>query len=205
MVVAGIGAVWPALHTRSIEIKMRRRRGDEIIQPLTSASIADLERLGQIVSGWALDNVEALRAATPAMPVGIINRARDNWHPLLALADRAGGHWPELVRSAATALSGETEDQSIGAQLLFGIRRVFEAMRGVRISSDNLCRALRDLEDVPWSEDACGLVLTAKKLAAELKPFGISPRVFREGNRTPRGYAWDQFEDAFARYLPPSP
>jgi len=47
--------------------------------------------------------------------------------------------------------------------------------------------------------------LTTRKLASELKPFGIAPRVFREGNRTPRGYALDQFEDAFAKYLPPSP
>jgi len=108
LVIAGIGAIWPAMHTRAIEIKMRRRRLDEYIEPLTSASLADLDRLGQIASRWARDNVEALRAAAPAMPVGIINRARDNWHPLLALADQAGGRWPELARNAAMALSGSS-------------------------------------------------------------------------------------------------
>jgi len=91
LVIAGIGKVWPALHTRSIEIKMRRRRPDERIEPLTSASLTDLDQLGQTASRWARDNVEALRAAIPAMPVGIINRVRDNWNPLLAIADVSAG------------------------------------------------------------------------------------------------------------------
>jgi len=110
-----------------------------------------------------------------------------------------------MARNAAVTLSGSGDDQSIGAQLLGGIRRVFDARGGTHISSDNLCRALRDLEDAPWADHAGGLGLTTRRLAAELKPFGIGPRVFRQDNRTPRGYAWDQFEDAFARYLPPSP
>jgi hypothetical protein len=32
------------------------------------------------------------------MPTGIYNRAADNWHPLLAVADRAGGDWPQRAR-----------------------------------------------------------------------------------------------------------
>jgi Protein of unknown function (DUF3631) len=204
LVIAGIGTVSPALHTRSIEIKMRRRRADEDIQPLTSIALADLDRLNQVASLWAIENVGALAAAAPAMPVGLINRARDNWCPLLAIADLAGGHWPDLARIAASTLSGGAEELSKGVKLLGGIRKVLEAKGGTRISSDALCRALSDLEDAPWADHAGSAILTTRRLAAELKPFGITPRVFREGKRTPRGYAWDQFEDAFARYLPPS-
>jgi Protein of unknown function (DUF3631) len=99
-------------------------------------------------------------------------------------------------------LSGGAEELSQGVKLLGGIRRVLEAQGGTRISSDALCRALCESDDAPWADHVGGVVLTTRRLAAELKPFGITPRVFREGKRTPRGYAWDQFEDAFARYLP---
>jgi hypothetical protein len=80
---------------------------------------------------------------------------------------------------------------------------VLEVKGGSRISSESLCRALCDSEDASWADNAGGVALTTRRLAAELKPFGITPRVFRDGKRTPRGYFWDQFEDAFARYLPP--
>jgi hypothetical protein len=205
LVIAGIGAVSPALHTRSIEIRMRRRRVEEDIQPLSSVALADLDRLNQMASLWATENVAPLAAAAPAMLATLINRARDNWHPLLAIADLAGGSWPDLARSAAATLSGGAEEQSKGVKLLAGIRRVFEAKGGTRLSSDSLCRALSDLEDATWADEVDGRMLTTRRLAAGLKPFGITPRVFREGNRTPRGYHWDQFEDAFARYLPPTP
>jgi putative DNA primase/helicase len=204
LVIAGIGTVSPALHTRSIEIKMRRRRPDEHIEPISSSALADLDRLNQMASQWAVENIGTLAAAAPAMPVGLINRARDNWCPLLAIADLAGDRWPDLARNAAVTLSGGAEEQSQGVTLLGGIRRVLEAKGASRISSESLCRALGDLEDAPWADHAGGVVLTTRRLAAELKPFGISPRVFRAGPLTPRGYAWDQFEDAFARYLPPS-
>jgi Protein of unknown function (DUF3631) len=205
LVIAGIGTVSPALHTRSIEIRMRRRRADEDIQQLTSAALTDLGRLCQVAAQWASENAGSLAAATPVVPAGLINRARDNWHPLLAIADLAGGDWPGLARSAAVALSGSAEEQSKGVKLLEGIRRVLEAKGGTRITSDSLCRALCELEDAPWADHSGSAILTTRRLAAELKPFGISPRVFREKNRTPRGYVLDQFEDAFARYLPSSP
>jgi hypothetical protein len=204
LAIAGIGAVSPALHTRSIEIQMRRRRSDEDIQPLSSTALADLERLKQMASLWATENLAALAVAAPAMPATLINRARDNWHPLLAIADCAGGDWPDIARIAATTLSSGAEEQSKGVKLLAGIRRVLDVCGRIRISSDSLCRALSDLEDGTCSDHVDDHLLTTRRLAIELKPFGISPRVFREGNRTPRGYAWDQFEDAFARYLPPS-
>jgi len=202
MVIAGIGTVWPALQTRSIEIKMRRRRADESIDPLTPGVLADLQWLNQQATQWALENVGVLQAATPEVPEGLINRSRDNWVPLLAVADHAGGDWPERARSAALLLCGGTEEQSKAVQLLAGVRRVLETRDSTRICSDDLCRALRDQDDAPWADHPGSQLLTARRLAAELKPFGIAPRMFRHGNRTLRGYGWEQFEDAFARYLP---
>jgi hypothetical protein len=38
-----------------------------------------------------------------------------------------------------------------------------------------------------------------------LRPFKIKPKKVRIGEETAKGYHVDQFEDAFARYLTPSP
>jgi hypothetical protein len=202
MVIAGIGSVWPALQTRSIEIRMRRRRADEPIDPLTPGVLSDLQWLNQRAALWALDRVGVLQATIPEMPEGLVNRSRDNWVPLLAVANHAGGDWPERARLAAFLLSGGAEEQTRGVQLLTAIRKVFAGWEGHRIGSEDLCRALHDLEDGPWADNGGHKALMPRRLAAELKPFGISPRVFREGNRTPRGYEREQFLDAFARYLP---
>jgi len=63
---------------------------------------------------------------------------------------------------------------------------------------------LRGLEDRPWAED--GIAINPRRLAQLLKPFGIARKSVRLGRAsTPKGYTAAQFEDAFARYLPPIP
>ena len=42
----------------------------------------------------AADNFDKLAEPDPKMP-DLNDRAADNWHPLLAIADLAGGTWPE--------------------------------------------------------------------------------------------------------------
>src|SRR5262245_65864349 len=54
---------------------------------------------------WANDNIDLLCDADPATPDVLNDREADCWRPLLAIADRAGGEWPHLARSAAVSLS----------------------------------------------------------------------------------------------------
>ena len=60
------------------------------------------------------------------MPDALDDRAADSWEPLLALADAAGGEWPQRARAAALALCGaaEVEDQSLSVQVLSDIRDI---------------------------------------------------------------------------------
>lgn len=61
----------------------------------------------------------------PELPAGLHNRLGDNWRPLVALADLAGGRWPELIRTAAlSSLSADQEEAQLIA-LLRGIQRAF--------------------------------------------------------------------------------
>jgi hypothetical protein len=115
-----------------------------------------------------------------------------------------GGHWPETVRRVAVRLSGSAEDPSQGVQLLADIQRTFEERRVDRLSSDVLCAELGKMEDRSWCDYADGFRIKPKQLSKLLKPFSISPKSHRIGDKTPRNYLLSDFEDPFARYLPAS-
>jgi len=61
--------------------------------------------LRQELETWAVDNIATLAAARPELPDELGDRAQDVWEPLLAIAELAGGDWPERARTAAVALS----------------------------------------------------------------------------------------------------
>ena len=76
------------------------------------------------------------------MAEAIFNRAADNWEPLLAVAEVAGGDLPARARQAALAACGVEEEPSYGAMLLADIRDVFEEKGDDRMSSADLDAAL---------------------------------------------------------------
>ena len=53
---------------------------------------------------WADDHAQAIGAIDPTMSEEIYNRVADNWRPLFAIADVAGGEWPDRVRVAAVTM-----------------------------------------------------------------------------------------------------
>jgi putative DNA primase/helicase len=136
-----------------------------------------------------------LRTARPALPEALNDRAQDNWEPLLAIADLAGGDWPKAARDAALKLSGdaETGTSSLSTQLLADIKVAFEAARTIRMTSAEMVEALTKDATGNWAEfGKTGKPLTQKKLASMLSGFDIKPT----GN--PRGYGLSAFRDAFA-------
>jgi putative DNA primase/helicase len=201
--VAKIGTLPETLESRSIVIPMQRRRPDERTQPIAAEDRQAFADLASMAARWSEDNAAVLSEAIPDLPTGLFNRALDNWRPMLAIADAAGGHWPERARRVAVTISGDAEDPSLGVQLLRDIREIF---RAERLSSEDLCKALRGLEDRPWADYGDGFAINPRQIAKCLKPFGIAPKSVRLGpHNTPKGYMAAQFEDAFARYLPPIP
>jgi hypothetical protein len=140
------------------------------------------------------------------MPSTIINRDADNWRPLLAVADAAGGEWSARARQAANDLVGEHADDSRRVQLLIDIRAAFETKNVDRLSSDELVADLTSLDDRPWVEFSKGRALTKAQLARLVRPLGVSSGTIRlNDGRTPKGYYRRAFDDAFARYLPAPP
>jgi putative DNA primase/helicase len=204
--LALIGRLHDTLRDRSIVLEMRRRLRSERVERLRGdqdAAFADLRRRA---ARWAADSLEALRVADPELPDALGDRAADNWRPLVAIADLAGGTWPARAREAALALSGEgtTDTESIRTALLADIRAAFEEL-GQRITSADLAERLGRMEERPWPEWHRGRPISVRQVANLLRPFGIEPTTIRAGEDRGKGYKVEDFEDVFRRYLPSDP
>ena len=202
--IALIGKLPDTLQDRSILIRMRRRLPSESIAQFRADRTDDLKILARRAARWADDNLEALRAIDPAMPPTITNRDADNWRPLLAIADAAGGEWPARARTIAKTMTDKAkgDDQSVPTMLLEDIRSVFATKRVDKLSSAELVEALLAMKDRPWPElGRAAKPITQNRVAGLLKDFGIRPCNVWVGAKPLKGYGHGQFEDAFARYL----
>ncbi|WP_445680897.1 DUF3631 domain-containing protein [Radicibacter daui] len=202
--IAGIGHLEGTIMDRSIVVELRRKREGEVVEKLRHAEPEDFERLARMLARFAQDAGEMIGAMRPDAPVELNDRAQDNWEPLLAIADHAGGHWPETARAAALQISGkESEALSVSAELLSDIRDIFERLGCDKITTVDLLAALNANETAPWSTYNKGEPLTPRNLAKLLGEYRIRPRNISLKGTSPKGYLTSNFEDAFGRYLPP--
>jgi Protein of unknown function (DUF3631) len=200
--IALIGKLPATLADRSVPIELRRRRADEPIEAFRFDRTEHFDWLARKAARWARDNAEHIRGVDPDMPGGVFNRVADNWRPLLAIADAAGGDWPAGARLAVTRTGAVGDEQSARVQSLADIRAIFTERGLDRLSPAELVASLTAIEGRPWAEWKAGKAITANGLARLLAPFAIAPATIRTGGGTAKGYQRAQFDDAFARYLP---
>jgi putative DNA primase/helicase len=202
--IALIGDLPGTIEDRSVVLTLRRRRPDEQVEELRLDRLESLAPLRSRIARWTADHIEELRHADPDVPAELHDRARDNWRPLLAIADAVGGPWPSLAREAAILLSGQAGDgDAPGVMLLIDLNVLFTE-RGVdRLASAEIVDALSTMEDRPWPEWRRGQPITARQLARLLKPFEIRPKKIRfDADTTAQGYELEDMVDAFSRYIP---
>ncbi|BAI97994.1 hypothetical protein SJA_C1-31600 [Sphingobium indicum UT26S] len=205
--MGGLGNLPDTIMSRSIIIRMRKRAAGEKAEPF-QPRIHELqaEALRIELAEWAASIAGLAEMAQPAMPDCIADRNADVWGPLFAVADLAGGTWPEAVRMAATdaVLSAKASERpSLGAQLLADIHACFG--NADRITTVDLLDRLLDDDEAPWG-DLRGRKIDARKLAEMLREYGIRSSTIRMPNgQTPKGYKREAFHDAWKRYLPVSP
>ncbi|MET8780226.1 DUF3631 domain-containing protein [Streptomyces sp. NPDC004589] len=216
--MAGLGSLPDTILTRSVIIRMRKKAPNEKCEPYRrriheKQGHALRDRLAE----WAATVQDGIAQAWPEMPEGVTDRPADVWEPLLAVADAAGGHWPERARAACVALikaASEGDQASLGVKLLTDLRdRVFCGVD--RMPTAAILEVLLQLDDAPWddlSEDGqSSKPLTARALSKLLSQYvrpdnsPIKPRGIRVGSTTPKGYYAEDLSDAWARYCPPPP
>ena len=198
--IATIRTLAETLEDRAVVVRLQRKPPGATVERLGRRDNAEFAALRSQAARWAADNFDKLADPDPNMP-DLNDRAADNWRLLLAIADLAGGTWPEEARRAACLLSGEEQDGDIGVELLRDIRSAFGDGDVIR-SSDLVAKLTADPER-PWAEWKHGRPLTQKQLAGLLAPFHIiSLTVHRPGQPDGKGYRRIDFEEAWAAYCP---
>jgi hypothetical protein len=205
-VLAGVGTLDDMINDRSWPIGLKRKTRGEKVERFRRRDASEAAApLRAQMKAWTEAHLDELAAATPELPEQLDDRAQDVAECLLAVADLAGGGWPERARRTVIALRGNSDlaDDEIGVELLADIRKAFDTAKTDRFPTDELLLALRQDDERPWKTWKRGEPINARQLAGLLRGFEIRSRVIRiDASTTAKGYLKEQFEDAWKRYTP---
>ena len=204
-VLCGIGSLPGTLHDRSIEIRLRRAKPGEVRQRFDARRTQRERELCQKLARFCADRREELGSCDPILPPGAYNRVADNWRPLFAIAEVAGGDWPQRAANAFAKLqSGKDADaEGIGVMLLADIKLALEQVNSARIFSKDLVVSLTSMSDRPWLEARRGMPINENWIARQLRMFDVRPKDIRIGESHAKGYEAADFAEAFERYICP--
>jgi uncharacterized protein DUF3631 len=200
--VAGLRDLPDTLASRSIFIRMKRRAPDERVEQFRQRyNEPEAKPISEALVEWCAEHEADLVGAQPQMPNGIADRAADIWEPLLAIADVAGGPWPNAARAAAIALTKSATDETMtgGVELLAHVREAFGDEE--KLWTATLLERLHGRDESPW-KDIRGKPLDDRGLANRLKHFGIKSRDVWIAGNTKKGYYATDFNGEWKRYLP---
>jgi hypothetical protein len=211
--VAGLGSLPDTILSRSVIIRMRRRARNERVEPFRArVHEAEGHKLRDRLVAWAEQVRDTVMGAWPVMPEGVTDRPADVWEPLLAIADAAGGHWPERARAACVMLvtaSKANDKGSLGVRLLTDLRD--HVMVGIdRLPTIAILDRLNALDDAPWA-DLNGKPLDSRRLSRMLAEYmtadnePITSRNIKTAGSVLKGYYATDLHDAWQRYCPPPP
>lgn len=201
--LAGIGAMPDTIEDRAVVIRMRRRAPGETVAPYRHRRDRPaLHAIAVELADWIGAHLPELEAAEPVMPLE--DRAADTWEPLIAVADLAGGDWPDRGRHAAEVLTAERDGNTVSSdriRLLADCRTAFGPYDA--IPTGVLLDRLKADPEAPWGEYG-GTGLTAMKLGVLLREYDIRSDTIRFAPPTgqAKGYRRDHFTDAWRRYCP---
>jgi hypothetical protein len=197
-IVGGIGDMPDTIEDRAVVVPMRRRLPDETVTPYRQKHRGELHAIRTRIAAWVHRNRQALADTEPELPVE--DRAADVWEPLVAIADAAGGDWPDRARAACIAMTGDVApDTTAGEVLLRDFQTIFED--DDRIFTSVALERLKALEESPWAEWNKGRGLNAYGLGPMLRPYGIRSKNVRTADGQNKGYERADFVEPWMRYL----
>ncbi|MFB6820314.1 DUF3631 domain-containing protein [Streptomyces virginiae] len=211
--MAGLGSLPDTVLSRSVIIRMRKRAPNEIAEPYRQRRDQKTgNALRDRLAVWADTVRDRVAEAWPEMPEGVTDRPADVWEALLAVADAAGGLWPERARAACLELvhAGRDNDEtSLGVRLLTDLRD--KVLCGAdRMPTAAIIECLLRLDDAPWGDlddKPINSRALARLLGQYVTPAGkpIKPRGIRTPSGFPKGYYAEDLADAWLRYCPQPP
>jgi hypothetical protein len=163
--------------------------------------------LAEALASWGELHAGAVAEAWPEIPDGLVDRDEEIAEPLLAVAEVAGGSWPERVRAAIKALllgqSGARQVETPAERLMSDIREVWT---GDQVGSATLAARMTSLRGAPWRAVFPDPARAAAELSRYLAPRGITPvKIWLpDEQRSVQGYKAEQFIAAWAEIEAPS-
>jgi hypothetical protein len=205
--IGRLGIVHPVLASRATILSMKpmtieeRRRRKKLLPadgPLFAVLKAELVHFAQV-------NLETLAGIEPELPAELHNRHGDVWNAYVAIADLVGGGWPKKIRDIAVQYvrTRAPSEQSELITILGDIRDIFDETQAERLYTVDLTERLVAIEGRPWALWPTKVKDRGEYLARLLAPLGIKSTQFRKGRDNLKGYKRKQFENDWARYLPP--
>jgi hypothetical protein len=209
--ISGIGHLPSTVESRSIPITMKRKtKGETIHKWRRRDAWQRADPIRARLETVMAPQLDALRDGRPWMPDDLSDRAEDVMEPLFAIADLAGGEWPEPARAAAVALMGQAAriaqeaDQHLPLELLQDVGAILTAddTDPDFIATKTLLDGLKALDDRPWATfGKTEKGLTAHGLSRLLKRFDIRPAgQVRIAGEPKAAYRRLAFMDALLRY-----
>lgn len=182
-----------AVRTRTIMIPCAARRSGQAVESYRSRlHDGHAKALNAGLAKWGRKHAELLAEAWPEAPEGMEDRDAELVEPLLAVADAAGGDWPDRIRHAVMVLlrNEPTDDEDAEPttpleMLLADLGLVWGDVE--RLASRTIVERLQGLPSSGWrrypSAQAAG-----KEIAEILAPVGVAPRPVKLDGVTVRGY-----------------
>ncbi len=96
LALAAIGDLPDTVTDRAVVLRMKRRRRDQHVEPYRARHARPPgEALRDRLAKWTTTIEGALAVHEPRLPEGVTDRPADVWESLLAIAELAGGWWPQ--------------------------------------------------------------------------------------------------------------
>jgi len=203
--IALIGKMPDSMMDRAIPIPMKRKTKAETVARIQDSSPQVFAELRSKIVRFVQDYGEKIATHKPVLPAGLNDRAEDCWSPLLAIADIAGGNWPDLARKAALALSSDADNDAdtFRTAILRAVKKAFENANENTpsgfLSTADICAELNSDDEAPWADFRNKM--TKELLARNLRPFKVKSEQVTVGGQRQRGFFWKKLEPVFNRYL----
>jgi putative DNA primase/helicase len=195
-----------SLALRSIPINLHRKKPDENLEHAPDIHFNANDEFAVLrsqIARWTKDHVaEVTELRSMDFDLGSYT-LNSTYLPLFAIAQCISGDVFERAVNASKATIAKTVSKSEKVQLLENIREILVSKAAKNIPSIELVEALCNRRDWPWNTCKKGKPLDQVYLAEILKGYGVHTLSVWIDGSTKRGFRLEDFEDAFARYLPP--
>jgi hypothetical protein len=192
---AGINELPQPIQERSLCIWLERALGGDALEHLQDGTSLRLIELRRQLRAWGEQLIELPDSDLPEILRRQPARLSDNWRPIMAVAQLAGGQWPALITEAINAAVIEEQRPNMVMRLLRSILRAFNAQAEkdaaaiklavvnpmvrksyndladnvLRLTTPTLIRHLLTEEEEEWATANRGRVITPYYLRHQLR------------------------------------